>query len=111
MYFYTITSLLGRPGFGITGNPGSRIKDYTAHWGEIATFPKLYKGYTPHIKSLESTIKKMYADDIWVIDEWRTEWLKDGLVFDDLMNTVNELLESRSFWKIELVDENFSVDL
>lgn len=115
-YFYIIQNHSGRPGFGVTKNPHTRLKDYIAHMGEIVTFNKVYSGSENHIKHLERILKVSFIDDIWTVEilsqdiPWHTEWLKDGKTIDDLLTNVNYLLKERMVWKIELIKESFTLN-
>lgn len=111
-YFYIIVSAFGRIGFGITGNPKDRNKQYCSHSGGIVDFVYLYGGLSTHSKALERTIKTQYTDHIWMIDDWATEWLNDDVSVEEFQKYVNELIEERHF-KLKLIatDFNFTVDL
>ena len=107
-YFYIIRSVSGRAGFGIAANPRERIKQYTSHSGEIVKFPYLFGGQRTHAKALERTIKTQYADNIWVIEDWKTEWLNADITVEHLYSYVNELIKQRHF-KLQLVASDFDI--
>lgn len=106
-YFYIIVSAFGRIGFGIATNPKERNKQYCSHSGGIVNFIYLYGGQRTHAKALERTIKTQYVDNIWVIDDWKTEWLNDDVKIEDFQQYVSELIRDRHF-KLKLVAENYN---
>lgn len=95
MYYFYI--LLGpfRVGFGITGNPERREKDYTGAWGGTAEFTYLFQGPSTHIKRLESIIKTMHTDMLWRLDDWNTEWLDNGWTPEQMLEFVEQLVNER----------------
>ena len=106
-YFYLITSLGGRAGFGITSIPHERNKQYCSHSGGIVKFTHLYEGQRTHAKALERTIKTQYIDNLWVIDDWKTEWLNDNIPMSELKNYVESLIAERHF-KIKEIAQDFT---
>lgn len=105
MYFYIIVNPLNRVGFGITGNPRNRLKDYTGAWGEPAAFRFLFKGSKSHIIQLESTIKEMHPDMLLHIEEWKMEWLTSDQTDAQFYEFVVDLIKYRKM-PIELLKEN-----
>jgi hypothetical protein len=105
-YVYIVQSLLGRPGFGITKDPKERNKQYCSHCGDIVKFKFVYKGLRSHGKALETTIKKQYVDNIWIIDDWKTEWLNDKVSIDSFKEYVDSLILSRHL-KLELAATDY----
>lgn len=111
-YLYLIQSVGGRAGFGITQNPKERNKQYCSHSGDIVQFKFLYGGIRAHAKALESTIKRQYVDNIWMVDDWQTEWLKDGVDMTKLRVYVEDLIKTRHFkLKLTTTDYTFQTDL
>ena len=111
-YLYLILSVGGRAGFGITQDPTERNKQYCSHSGDIVQFKFLYGGIRTHAKALESTIKRQYVDNIWMVDDWKTEWLKDDVTMDDLQNYVDRLIKDRHIkLKLTHTDYDFRTDL
>lgn len=110
-YFYLIESLGGRAGFGICQDPKDRNKQYCSHAGGIVKM-HLYGGLRAHAKALERTIKTQYTDNIWQIEDWKTEWLNDNIPVKVLKKYVETLIAERHF-KLKLVaqDYNFLQDL
>lgn len=106
-YLYLIQSIGGRAGFGITQDPKERNKQYCSHSGDIVQFKFLYGGIRSHGKALESTIKRQYVENIWMVDDWKTEWLKDNVTIESLKNYVEDLIETRHF-KLKLVTTNYN---
>jgi len=97
MYFYIILNLKERVGFGITGSPRKRLKNYTGMWGELASFNYLFEGEPAHIKRLENIIKKMHSDMIWNVEEWKTEWLNNEHNVDEFYEFVlNDIIKYRN---------------
>ena len=94
-YFYLITSLGGRAGFGITSIPHERNKQYCSHSGGIVMFSHLYEGQRTHAKALERTIKTQYIDNLWVVEDWKTEWLNTNVSMDELKAYVDSLITER----------------
>jgi hypothetical protein len=93
-YFYILSGPY-RTGFGITGDYERREKDYTGAWGGEAKFSYLFEGTSTHIKRLENIIKIQNKDMLWMLDEWRTEWLDNGWNADQLLEFVTELIQER----------------
>jgi hypothetical protein len=112
-YFYIIVSAFGRIGFGICQNPHERNKQYCSHSGGIVDFVFLYGGMRAHAKALERTIKTQYSDNIWVIDDWKTEWLNDNVRLEDFHKYVSGLVQERHrrFLKQVATDYNFQKEL
>ena len=94
--FYIIISVGGRIGFGIAQDIRERNKQYCSHAGDIVKM-YVYQGQRTHAKALERTIKTQYIDNIWVIDDWRTEWLNKDVTADQLKEYVDELIAERHF--------------
>ena len=105
-YLYLITNLKGRPGFGITSNPRERNKQYCSHTGDIVKFTYLYGGLRTHAKAVERTIKIQFVDNAWIIDDWQTEWMKDGITMDDLKSYVDQLINDRHY-RIQVVETDY----
>jgi hypothetical protein len=107
-YFYIIRSVGGRIGFGIAQNIKERNKQYCSHAGDIVNMT-VYGGQRTHAKALERTIKTQYVDNIWVIDDWQTEWLNNDVTADQLKSYVDELIAERHFHLILVAtDYNFT---
>jgi predicted GIY-YIG superfamily endonuclease len=110
-YFYLIQSPFGRAGFGITQDPKRRNQQYCSHMGGIANM-QLYGGLKTHATALEETIKTQYIDNIWIIDDWKTEWLNETVPMSQLKSYVDELIKERHFRVKFLTDEyNFQQEL
>lgn len=107
-YFYIVLSPGGRVGFGIAANPKERVKQYTSHSGYIVKFPFVFGGQRTHAKALERTIKNQYADNIWVIEDWKTEWLNDDITVSQLYDYVSTLIKERHL-KLKLVAQDFDI--
>ena len=105
-YFYIIENLRGRAGFGIAQDARERNKQYTSHSGDLVKFPFLFGGQRAHAKALERTIKTQWVDNVWILDDWETEWLKDGITVHDLKNHVEQLIKTRHY-KLNLVSIDF----
>lgn len=105
-YFYLIKSLGGRAGFGIAQVPKERNKQYCSHAGGIVNM-HLYGGLRAHAKALERTIKTQYVDNIWQIEDWKTEWLNDDVSMEQLKDYVETLIAERHF-KLKLIKENYN---
>jgi hypothetical protein len=73
---------------------------------------QLYGGLRAHAKALERTIKTQYVDNIWQIEDWKTEWLNDNVPLSALQEYVDKLIKERHF-KLKLVakDYNFLLEL
>ena len=105
-YLYLITSLRGRAGFGITSDYKERNQQYASHSGDIVKFSYIYGGLSTHAKTVESTIKRQYVDNIWMVDDWKTEWLKDGISMADLKSYVDGLVNDRHY-RIKVIAEDY----
>ena len=105
-YFYLIESPFGRPGFGIMQTPAERNKQYCSHMGGIVNM-RVYGGLRAHAKALERTIKTQYTDNIWVVDDWQTEWLKEDVPMSQLIKYVESLIKERHF-KLKLVSPEWN---
>lgn len=105
-YLYLVQSSKGRAGFGISQDPVERNKQYSSHSGDIIKFPFLYGGLRSHAKALERTIKTQYVDNLWIIDDWKTEWLADNISIDSLKEYVDELINERHF-RLSLIKTDF----
>ena len=103
--FYIIISVGGRIGFGIAQNIRERNKQYCSHAGDIVKM-SVYQGQRTHAKALERTIKTQYIDNIWTIDDWRTEWLNKDVTLEQVKAYVEELIHERHF-RLNLVAENY----
>jgi hypothetical protein len=104
-------SIGGRVGFGISKDPKERNKQYASHCGDIVMFSFLYGGQRSHAKALERTIKTQYVDNIWVIDDWKTEWLINSVTMADLHQYVDELIDERHYnLKLVATEYNFTKD-
>lgn len=104
--FYLIKSLGGRAGFGIAQDIKERNKQYCSHAGGVVNM-FVYSGLRAHAKALERTIKTQYIDNIWQIEDWKTEWLNDNVSMETLKNYVDSLIKERHF-KLKLVDEEYN---
>lgn len=111
-YLYLITSVGGRAGFGIAKEPKERNKQYASHSGDIVKFSFLYSGQRSHAKALERTIKTQYVDNIWVIDDWKTEWLINSVTMAELQQYVDELINERHYHlKLVATDYDFTKEI
>jgi hypothetical protein len=95
-YLYLIQSPFGRSGFGIMAAPYERNKQYCSHMGGIVNM-RVYGGLRAHAKALERTIKTQYVDNIWMVGDWGTEWLKDTVPMSQLIEYVEGLIKERHF--------------
>ena len=108
-YFYIVESPSKRIGFGIAQNVQERNKQYCSHCGDIVSMT-VYGGQRSHAKALERTIKKQYIDNLWQIEDWTTEWLNKDITREQLVEYVNELIETRHIKVDSLVDDyNFTM--
>jgi len=41
------------------------------------------------------------------VDDWKTEWLKDGVTMQDLKAYVDQLLKERSFYRLKVIAEDY----
>lgn len=104
-HFYLIESLGGRAGFGIAQDIKERNKQYCSHAGGIVKM-HVYGGLRAHAKALERTIKTQYVDNIWTIEDWKTEWLAEAIPMSVLKKYVDSLIEERHF-KLTLLAEDY----
>jgi hypothetical protein len=104
-HFYLIESLGGRAGFGIAQDIKERNKQYCSHAGGIVKM-QVYSGLRAHAKALERTIKTQYIDNLWIIEDWKTEWLNDSIPMGDLKDYVDSLISERHF-RIKLVAQDY----
>lgn len=73
---------------------------------------QLYGGLKSHATALERTIKTQYIDNIWIIDDWETEWLNESVPMEQLKSYVDELIKERHFRVEFLTNEyNFQQEL
>ena len=105
-FFYIVQSAGGRVGFGIATNIKDRNKHYASHAGDIVKFPFIYGGIRQKCKAIEKMVKREYADNIWIIDAWKTEWLNLGISADDLKYYVDQLINERHLG-LELVKTDY----
>jgi hypothetical protein len=105
-HFYIIISAFGRIGFGIAQDKKERNKQYCSHSGGIVKFVRVYGGQRTHAKALERTIKIQYADNIWIVDDWKTEWLNDDIKIEDFETYVDQLINERHF-RLNLIAKNY----
>lgn len=105
-HLYLVTSVGGRAGFGIATDYRERNKHYASHSGDIVTFSYIYGGLRTHAKALERTIKTQYVDNIWMIDDWKTEWLIKDVPMSDLQAYVQELIDTR-YYKLKLLAKEY----
>ena len=106
-YFYIVQG--DRVGFGIAQDMKDRSQKYSSHTGRVVNFPYVYAGYKPHAKALERTIKTELYNDIWMIEDWRTEWLNDNITINMLKETVDRLITERHYKvKCIAVDYDFT---
>ena len=106
-HLYLVTSVGGRAGFGIATDYRERNKHYASHSGDIVKFSYIYGGLRSHAKAIERTIKTQFSDNIWVVDDWKTEWLKDGVTMQDLKAYVDRLLKERPFYRLKVIAEDY----
>ncbi len=108
-YFYIVQNLRGRLGFGIAKDYVERNKQYSAHSGDLIAFPLLYAGPEMKCKALERQFKKYTIDDIWLVDEWRTEWWNDYVTLDNVKEMVTDAIERKRLLEVKLftTDYNF----
>jgi hypothetical protein len=105
-HLYLVTSVGGRAGFGIATDYHERNKHYASHSGDIVTFSYIYSGLRAHAKALERTIKTQYVDNIWMVDDWKTEWLVKGIPMSDLQAYVQDLIDTRHY-KLKLLAKDY----
>jgi hypothetical protein len=103
-YFYIVQG--DRAGFGIAQDMKHRSQQYSSHTGRIVNFPFVFAGHRPHAKALERSIKTEFHDDIWMIEDWRTEWLNDDITIEMLKETVDRLIAERHY-KLECIAINY----
>ena len=105
-YFYIIISATGRIGFGIAQDIKERNKQYCSHAGSIVNMV-VYGGLRTNAKVLERTIKTQYADNIWQIEDWKTEWLNDNVSLETFKEYVDDLISERHY-KLKFITENYN---
>jgi len=105
-HLYLVTSVGGRAGFGIATDYRERNKHYASHSGDIVTFSYIYGGLRTHAKALERTIKTQYVDNIWMVDDWKTEWLIKDVPMSNLQAYVQELIDTRHY-KLKLLTKEY----
>ena len=103
-YFYIVQG--DRAGFGIAQDMKDRSQKYSSHSGRIVNFPYVFAGHRPHAKALERTIKTQLYDDIWMIEDWRTEWFNDNITIEMLKETVDRLIAERHM-RLECVAKDY----
>ena len=96
-HLYLVTSVGGRAGFGITEDYRERNKQYASHSGDIVKFSYIYSGLRTKVRALERTIKRQYVDNIWMVDDWKTEWLVKDVSIDQLRVYVQNLNDTRYY--------------
>jgi hypothetical protein len=106
-HLYLVTSVGGRAGFGITTDYRERNKQYASHSGDVVKFSYLYSGLRNHAKAIERTIKTQFVDNIWIIDDWKTEWLIKDVPMSALKAYVETLLKERPFYKLTLLATDY----
>ena len=53
--------------------------------------------------------KTQYVDNLWVIDDWTTEWLNLGIGVDELQEYVDQLIVERHLdVRLVMKDYNFT---
>jgi hypothetical protein len=110
-YFYIIISVSGRIGFGIAQDIKERNKQYCSHAGSIVNMV-VYGGLRTHAKALERIVKTQYIDNIWIIEDWKTEWLNDNITLNDFKTYIDELITERHFRLTQVAESyNFGQDL
>jgi hypothetical protein len=57
--------------------------------------------------ALERTIKTQYIDNLWIIEDWKTEWLNDNIPMSDLKEYVDNLIKERHF-RLQLISSNYN---
>jgi hypothetical protein len=107
-YFYIIVSVGGRIGFGICQDYFKRNHDYVSHSGDIVDFVYLFGGIRNHSKSLEKTVKQDWADKVWRIDDWETEWLEKTVTLEEFYQYISQILKERPFLKLKLIAQNYN---
>lgn len=105
-HLYLITNLRGRAGFGIAADYKERNRQYASHSGDIVKFSYIYSGLRTHAKAVERTIKTQFIDNVWMVDDWKTEWLKDEITMADLKIYVDQLINERHY-RIKVVAEDY----
>ena len=103
-HLYLVTSVGGRAGFGIATDYRERNKHYASH--SACYVLDIYGGLRTHAKALERTIKTQYVDNIWMIDDWKTEWLIKDVPMSDLQAYVQELIDTR-YYKLKLLAKEY----
>lgn len=105
-HLYLITNLRGRAGFGITSDYKERNKQYASHSGDIVKFSFIYGGLRSHAKAVERTIKTQFSDNIWMVDDWKTEWLKDDITMNHLKSYVDQIVVERHY-RISIIGKDY----
>ena len=105
-YLYLVTSVGGRAGFGIAEDYRERNKHYASHSGDIVKFSYIYTGLRAKAKALERTIKRQYVDNIWMVDDWKTEWLIKDVSMSELQIYVQDLIDTRHY-KLKLLATDY----
>jgi hypothetical protein len=84
-----------RLGYGITGNPKRRTKQYSDHSGGEQEFIKLWYGPKYQISSLENIIKQRVAGQTHKIYGQKVEWIspKAEMTVDDLAALVSRTIK------------------
>jgi hypothetical protein len=61
-------------------------------------------------KALERQFKKYTIDDIWLVDEWRTEWWNDNITLNNVKDMVADAIERKRLLEVKLFvsDYNFT---
>lgn len=104
-YFYIVQG--DRTGFGIAQDMKDRSQKYSSHSGRVVNFPYVYAGYKPQVQSLERSIKIVMFDDIWLVEDWRTEWFNDNITVEIFKETVDRLIAERHM-KIECIAKDYN---
>ena len=107
MYYFYVIKPFSRIGFGITQDYADRNKKYCSHCGELVPFVRLYGGLQTKSKKLERDIKRQYAHNIWVVDDWKTEWLNQDVKLDDFVAFLESIIVDKHL-DLRLVAENIT---
>jgi len=68
---------------------------------------RVYGGLRAHAKALERIIKTQYVDNIWIVDDWATEWLNDNVPMGQLIEYVEGLIKDRHF-RLKLISSEWN---